>query len=486
MRDELDRAAAGCLFPGFEGIAAPDWISRWLDRGLGGVVLFARNIESPKQVAALTRALRDGRADVLVATDEEGGDVTRLEARTGSSFPGNWALGVVDDPELTEEIADEIAGELAAVGINFDLAPVADVNSNPDNPVIGVRSFGPEPARVARHVSAYVAGIQGRGVAACAKHFPGHGDTSQDSHLALPVVEGDVSGALVPFRAAVAAGVRSIMTAHVRVPALGDEPATLSRRILHDLLRDELGFGGVAITDALEMHAVSATVGVKEAAVRALGAGADALCLGAKVDEALVAAVHGAVLEAVRTGRLGEERLREAAGRVAGLAAWAAQPRPGRAGPDSGLGVARRALAVDGTVRLSRPPLVVELRPAASIAAGDAQHTLAELLGSSRTIRVERAPADAAAMLAGHDGAQPVIVVRDAHRHAWERETVERLVAADPESVVVELGLPLWRPDGPAGYIATYGGGRANLAAAAERLSTRFRRTCGNRLCKPG
>jgi beta-N-acetylhexosaminidase len=472
MRDELDRAAAACLFPGFDGRTPPDWVLRWLERGLGGVVLFGQNIASREQVAALTRALRGARGDVLVATDEEGGDVTRLEARAGSSFPGNWALGVVDDPALTERVAAEIAAELAAVGINFDLAPVADVNSNPNNPVIGVRSFGSEPAHVARHVGAYVTGIQGRGVAACAKHFPGHGDTSQDSHLELPVVEGDVSGALEPFRAAVAAGVRSIMTAHVRVPVLDEEPATLSRRILHDLLRGELGFEGVTITDALEMQAVSATVGVEEGAVRALAAGADALCVGAKVDAALVQRIHEAVVEAVRTGRLGEERLREAAVRIGDLGRWAAAPTAEPCEAGSGLEAARRALAVDGDVNLPSPPFVVELRPEASIAAGEAQHSLAELLGSASTIRLDRAPADAGAVLPAPDGARPVIVVRDAHRHAWERETVERLLAVDPESVVVELGLPVWRPDRAGGYIATYGGGRANLAAAAERLNT--------------
>jgi len=262
MTGELGRAAATCLFPSFDGATAPDWALRWLERGLGGVVLFARNIESPDQVSALARSLRAEHCDLLIATDEEGGDVTRLESRTGSSYPGNWALGVVDDTALTEQVAASIAGELAAVGINYDFAPVADVNSNAANPVIGIRSFGSEPALVARQVAAFVTGLQGQGVAACAKHFPGHGDTSQDSHLELPVVAGDLDEALEPFRAAIAAGVRSVMTAHVRVPSLDDEQATLSPRILQELLREELGFAGVAITDALEMRAVSATVGI--------------------------------------------------------------------------------------------------------------------------------------------------------------------------------------------------------------------------------
>jgi beta-N-acetylhexosaminidase len=223
----VERAAAACLLPGFVGLSAPEWVRGWIERGLGGVVLFGQNIDSSGQVRDLTASLRAESDDLLVATDEEGGDVTRLEARRGSSYPGNWALGIVDDVALTEAVSASIAADLAGVGINLDFAPVADVNSNPDNPVIGIRSFGSEPSLVARHVRAFVTGLQVGGVAGCAKHFPGHGDTSQDSHLELPVVEGDVGEALEPFRAAIAAGVRSIMTAHVAYPSL--DPASFSR-----------------------------------------------------------------------------------------------------------------------------------------------------------------------------------------------------------------------------------------------------------------
>ena len=466
MTGELGRAAATCLFPSFDGVTAPDWILRWLERGLGGVVLFARNIESPDQVSALARSLRAEHSDLLIATDEEGGDVTRLESRTGSSYPGNWALGVVDDTALTEQVAASIAGELAAVGINYDFAPVADINSNAANPVIGIRSFGSEPALVARQVAAFVTGLQGQGVAACAKHFPGHGDTSQDSHLELPVVDGDLDQALEPFRAAIAAGVRSVMTAHVRVPSLDDEQATLSPRILQELLREELGFAGVAITDALEMRAVSATVGIEEGAVRALAAGADALCLGAEVDDRLVESTHGAILEAVTSGRLTSERLLEAAARVDELAVWAR--KPSAEAPRRGLGadVARRALEVKGEVRISGQPLVLDLRPTASIAAGEVMHSLGDVLEASETIvLVEGEPV----AVPPSDGRPVVIVLRDAHRHEWERAAAERLLRDASEAVVVEVGLPLWRPEGVP-WIATHGSGRANLEAAAGAL----------------
>ena len=183
----LERAAAACLWPGFPGHEAPDWVRRWLADGLGGVVLFAWNVRDSEQLAALTASLRAEQEGVVVATDEEGGDVTRLEAARGSSYPGNLALGAVDDVALTKRVAAAIGADLRAVGVTLNLAPVADVNSNPDNPVIGVRSFGSDSGLVARHVAAFVRGLQGAGVAACAKHFPGHGDTAEDPHLELPM-----------------------------------------------------------------------------------------------------------------------------------------------------------------------------------------------------------------------------------------------------------------------------------------------------------
>jgi beta-N-acetylhexosaminidase len=177
----LEPAAAACLFPPLGALVD----------GSGGVVLFARDIGSPEQLAELTASLRADRPELLIAVDEEGGDVTRLEAADGSSFPGNLALGAVDDVGLTRRVGAAIGGELAAAGVNFDLAPVADVIVDQANPIVGVRSFGSDPALVSRHVAAFVEGVQGVGVAACAKHFPGHGESLADSHLELPSVETD-------------------------------------------------------------------------------------------------------------------------------------------------------------------------------------------------------------------------------------------------------------------------------------------------------
>jgi beta-N-acetylhexosaminidase len=473
MSSELERLAAGCLFPGFPGQAPSDQLRRWLERGLGGVVLFARNVRDREQVAALTGDLRADRPDLLVAVDEEGGDVTRLEAEAGSSYPGNHALGAIDDVTLTEEVAAALAGDLAAVGINLDLAPVADVNSNPRNPVIGVRSFGSDTKLVARHTAAFVAGLQGGGVAACAKHFPGHGDTEQDSHLEAAVAAGPLDEALVPFRAAIDAGVHAVMTAHIVVRGLGDAPATLNREILHGLLRRELGFEGLLLTDALEMRAVSGTVGVEEGAVRALEAGADALCLGHDLEPD---AIHRTLVDAVRSGRLQEDRLREAAARVGRTGARAAPAAPGPADRrDIGAAAARRAIETEGDPALTRPPLVIELVPDPSIAAGRTGRGLGEALRSriagTEAHRAHEAPEDPVSLLQGRSDQQLVVGLRDAHRHDWQRTVAEALLAAAPDAIVVETGVPEWRPPGTA-YVATHGAGRVNLEAAAELLAT--------------
>jgi beta-N-acetylhexosaminidase len=471
----LREAALGCLFPGFEGLEPPEWIRRRLSEGLDGVVLYARNVESREQLAALTAALRAEREDALVAIDEEGGDVTRLEASTGSSYPGNAALGAVDDVELTEQVAAALGADLREVGVTLDLAPVADVNSNPANPIIGIRSFGVHTDLVSRHVAAFVRGLQSVGVAACAKHFPGHGDTSADSHLELPTIDVDratlLERELPPFRAAIEAGTKSLMTAHIRVPALDDEPATLSRVFLTELLRDELGFDGMVMTDALEMRAISASVGVEEGAVRAIAAGADALCFGHDLADDDVESVVTALERAVAARRIPEERLVEASGRVREVAAWARSVRMAeRPGAGVGVDAARRALHVDGRAQLARDALVVELVTTPSIAAGKSRgpgETLTELLPRAQLLHLsERDHPEPRT----DQGRQLVVVTKDAHRHAWQREMVESLVHGGGDAIVVEVGLPHWRPKDSSAYVVTYGSARVNLEAAAAAI----------------
>jgi beta-N-acetylhexosaminidase len=481
MSDDIERWAAGCVLASFPGHQPPDWLRRWLERGLGGVVLFADNVRDGEQVAELNGALRAEREDLVVAIDEEGGDVTRLEAASGSSYPGNLALGAVDELELTRAVAGAIADGLRAAGVTLNLAPVADVNSNPQNPVIGVRSFGSEPELVARHVAAFVTGSQERGVAACAKHFPGHGDTALDSHLELPVVDEErdelLAGPLLPFRAAVGAGVAAVMTAHVLVPALDSVPATLSEVVVTGLLRGELGFDGTVVSDALEMRAISAQFGIEEGAMRSLAAGVDALCLGHDVDDGLVERTHTTIVAAVRSGRLRQERLAEAAAAVARLGRFG--PAAGSSdAPDQAVGAeaARRALRVRGNVALDGSPLVVELEPPPMVAAGPAAHSLGGEITARRpasaVVSVHDQSGDSAELARSAEGRPLVIVLRDAARHPWQQRVASELVGLRPDAVVVEIGLPGWLPSGATAFVETYGAGRVNLEAAAELLVT--------------
>lgn len=479
MSDELDRQAAACILASFPGHEVPAWARRWLERGLGGIVLFADNVGERGQLSGLTAALRAERPDLVIAIDEEGGDVTRLEATSGSSYPGNLALGVVDDPALTARVGESIARELAAAGVTMNLAPVADVNSNPLNPVIGVRSFGADPDLVARHVGAFVAGTQGVGVAACAKHFPGHGDTHGDSHLELPTVEGGrdelARGALVPFRAAVEAGVRAVMTAHISVPRIDAAPATVSPAIVTGLLRSELGFDGLVISDALEMRALAGTVGVEEGAVRAIAAGVDALCLGHDVDEGYVERIHGALLGAVQSGSLAAERVGEAAQAVGHAVSAADVDVDGRPDRSTGAEAARRAVRGRGEFALRSAPLVIELVPDPMVAAGAKAHGLGEALAGrwpdTDVVALYGPPADTRAVLGSARKRSLVVVLRDAARHEWQQSVARALVGERPDAVIVETGLPGWLPEDATAFVETHGAGRVNLEAAAELLA---------------
>ncbi|MHA7985646.1 beta-N-acetylhexosaminidase [Rathayibacter sp. CAU 1779] len=333
MGDPLQRARAiaTTLLPGFVGTELPEALRARLESGLGGVCVFGPNIESPAQLNALNEAILTANPLAVIAIDEESGDVTRLNYADGSPYPGAAVLGRLDETELTRRVGRSVASALRATSCTLDFAPDVDVNSNPDNPVIGVRSFGSDAALVARHGAAFVDGLQSTGVAACAKHFPGHGDTAMDSHLALPVIDRSLDELrereLVPFRAAIQAGVRTVMTSHIMLPQVDAErPATFSPRILQGLLRDELGFGGVIVTDALDMKGASAETGIPEAAVRALAAGCDLLCIGTETTDELIGEIVSAVEEAIASGRLSADRVAEAAGRVRALAEPLVEP----------------------------------------------------------------------------------------------------------------------------------------------------------------
>jgi beta-N-acetylhexosaminidase len=477
----LARDAAGVVLPSFPGHEAPPWILEGLADGLAGVVLFGGNIGDADQATHLCAELRRARDDLVVAIDEEGGDVTRLAHATGSPYPGNAALGAADDTTLTRRVFRALGFELARIGVTLDLAPSVDVNTAADNPVIGTRAFGSDPHLVARHGVAAVAGLHDAGVAACVKHFPGHGATREDSHLGLPTVDVTLdmlrSRDLQPFVATMAAGVRSVMTAHVRVPELtGELPATLSAAALQTLLRKELGFDGVVVTDALEMRGARRDGSVALTAAEAFVAGADLLCLGPRQGPDVIAATVAAVADAVVGGRVSRARLEASGARVAELRAWripvAAAPHD--ADRASGMEAARAAVRIRGAAMALDRPVVVQLQAPATIAAGTVPWGIAPALltaNEGEVLGVDHPGARPADLLARATGRSLVVVVRDAHRHPWMVDLVETLVAARPDTVIIEMGLPVWQPHHPGPYIATYGAARVNAAAALELLS---------------
>ena len=321
----IEEKVGQLIMVGFEGTQANEAIETHIrERFVGGVVLFSRNIQSPQQMAELTNELQRlaeataRQIPLFIGIDQEGGWVIRLK-EGATVLPGNMALGATNSTELAERAGEITAVELAAVGVNLNFAPVMDVNNNPDNPVIGRRSFGESPELVSRLGVPYIQGLQRNGVLATAKHFPGHGDTTVDSHFDLPTVNHDLERIhaleLQPFRAAIDADVAAIMTAHIIYPAFdANRPATISPTILTDLLRKELGFDGLLITDDMEMKAIDDLYRSGEAAVMAVEAGADivmVLWTPAKQIE-----VFDALLSAVKSGRISQARLNQSIERI--------------------------------------------------------------------------------------------------------------------------------------------------------------------------
>ncbi|GHF20015.1 sugar hydrolase [Pseudolysinimonas yzui] len=455
------------LLPGFVGTTLPGWVADRLRGGLAGVCLYGENVVSAAQLAALVAEIRAVKPDALVAIDEEGGDVTRVHYLDGSPYPGAALLGRLDDVGLTAAVGAAVAGELRGIGVDLNLAPVADVNSDPRNPVIGVRSFGADPALAARHVAAFTTAHEHAGVATSVKHFPGHGDTAADSHLALPVVDVglDVLRArdLPPFRAAIDAGARTVMTSHILLPQIDPSgPATFSSRILGDLLRRELGFEGVIISDALDMAGAAefpspdGATGIPAAAARALAAGCDLLCLGTGGSPAQLDAIAEAVAD------VDPARLADASSRVASLVASL------RSAPvdvealdlDAARLVAGFAVAEGATPAPDATLVAVETT--ANIAVGVAPWGPAAAGADVRTIRAgEPLPADLA------PEATVILVAKDVHRHPEVAALADVVRATRPGSLVIDMG---W-PSGPVD-VATYGGSRGVGAALLHWLRT--------------
>ncbi|GAA2179758.1 glycoside hydrolase family 3 N-terminal domain-containing protein [Brooklawnia cerclae] len=467
--------AHGVLMPGFPGTSIPSWLAEALDAGLAGVVLFAENTPSVEATRRITDAVHAIRPQAVVSCDEEGGDVTRLQASSGSSLPGNAALGVLDDPALTRETAAAYGHLIAMAGIDLALSPCLDVAGEPLNPVIGVRSFGASAELVGRHGRAFVAGLADAGVASCGKHFPGHGDTKADSHLSLPVLDVDATTLRErdeqPFATA---RPDAVMTAHIVVPARGTEPASLSAWATGDIRG--LGLGGPIITDALGMRAISDRWDMGEACVRALEAGADLLLLDAPHNRDARTGLEeaaAAIDAAVASGRLRAADLRASATRNATLA------RPGRpdfsvAGTASllsrldGLGdrIASAALVSQGDVRLRGTPVLVDLRRRVNHASGSQGNPL---LTSLRARDPRTLTADVDGLSSVGDAQQVVALTRQPLGDPEEGRALARLLEARPDAVVVHTGTAAAAPRSER-LVLTHGGGAANARAAVAAL----------------
>ena len=364
LRD-IRRHVGQLSIAGFAGYSIPpDLRALAREFDLGGIILFARNVDAPDQVADISREAQTLAQELplWVSVDQEGGRVARLKAPF-TVWPPMLTLGRSGDTQLAIRFARALAAELKAVGISLDYTPVLDVLTNAKNPVIGDRALAERAEDVAALGRAIITTLQGEGIAACGKHFPGHGDTAVDSHFELPLIEHPPDRLeaveLVPFRAAIDAGVASIMTAHILIPALDAErPATLSPQIVDGMLKRQLGYGGLVLSDDLEMKAISSRYGIPEATVEAIAAGCDAVLMCGASQETQAAALE-AVIRAVEQGTLPEKRVEDALARhrrvkerfLAPRAHAAAQRRRAarRARPRRASGRRRR----DGQVRVT-------------------------------------------------------------------------------------------------------------------------------------
>jgi beta-N-acetylhexosaminidase len=321
LRDKIGQM----LLCGFHGTEPEGEVQTLLrDYPVGGVIYFTRNVVSPEQVERLSDGLQHtaragGNVPLWIAIDQEGGMVARITQGI-TLMPGQMATAAAGSVQDAYDAAHISGMELKSMGINMNFAPVLDVNNNPNNPVIGVRSFGESPEAAAEFGTAAITGFQNAGIAATAKHFPGHGDTDTDSHLDLPVIPHDRARVnqieLVPFRAAIAAGVDAVMSAHIYFPALETErlPVTLSHSVLTGLLRKELGYEGMIVTDCMEMKAIANHYGTVQAAVMAVEAGADLVLISHTAQ--LQKEAFEALMNAVSSGRISERRIDESVKRL--------------------------------------------------------------------------------------------------------------------------------------------------------------------------
>jgi beta-N-acetylhexosaminidase len=495
----LARGVIGVGFPGTTADTAP--LDALRAFGPGALILFARNVGTPGELRDLVGSLRETASPPpLITVDQEGGRVERIQHGV-AALPSAMAVGATGDVALAEKLGTLLGRDLARLGINVDLAPVADLSLQPRSVVVATRAYGDDPERVGAFAGAFAHGLERAGVAATVKHFPGHGSTAEDSHVALPRVSADAATLrardLVPFARAIADRAASIViTAHVVIEAFDpDRPATISHKVLTGLLRGELGYDGIVATDCLEMDAIAGSMGTVRGAVEALAAGADLLLISHHLELAQQAA--DAIVAAVDAGEIPLARLQEAHERVRGLRERLAKPSELAEPVDDEwpLDAARRAVTVlrgDARLRAGKPVTVISFEGTGvdNVARSGGRARADETPSLSSALRrrgwkseVMRVPLEPAAsdidVLLEHVPAlgdrEFVIVTRDAHLYPAQKDAVTRILALAPDALVVSARSPydalLW-PQAQR-VICIYGGQIVSLEGCADVLSGR-------------
>ncbi len=478
---DLRALAAGVLCVGFDATRIePEFEAKLRETPLAGLILFARNIESLAQTRALTDTIREILPDPIIAIDQEGGRVARL--RDGvEELPAMLALAATGDVQLAERAGAQMGFDLRRAGVNVDYAPVLDLALYKMNTVIGARSFGDDPQQVVQFAAAFARGLRAQGIVPTFKHFPGHGSTAVDSHLDLPVIDLDEatlrSRDLAPF-AALLPDAEAVMTAHIVVRSFDpDQPATLSHKILTELLRVELGFPGVCFTDCMQMDAIAKSVGSAQGAVEALIAGAD--CVLISHDYTIAKESIGLIVEAVAEGRLASERLQEAFQRVQTLRLKLRPPLPlDAAPPHPGVGkeIGRRAVTlIRGSSHAATDASIVVTFEGTTVEGVQGMHTEhAALAHDVPQIRLplDPEPGDVEAMLTNvrGSGKRPIVLMRRAHVYTRQHAAVQRIVDTFPNALVVSTREPFDAFDisGAQNVLCTYGDDKPSMSGLAE------------------
>ena len=490
----LEQKIGQLMLVGFDGTTlTPEFRAVIQQLHIGGVIFYDRNVASPQQVAQLNADLQaaaraNGDPLLFTAIDQEGGVVARLrEDRGFTEFPGQMAVAATNDVENARRIARALADELNALGFNMDLTPDLDVNNNPDNPIISTRSFGADPARVATYGVAYIETLQRAGIIAIGKHFPGHGDTAIDSHAALPTVPHDRARLdaveLVPFRAAMRANVAGIMTAHITFPAIDPTPglaATLSPRVLKGLVRDEMHYDGLIMTDELTMGAL-ATSGypAPRAAVAALRAGADVLLF--QTGYAMHREAHAALVDAVKRGEIPEARVDEALRRVLRVKAqFGLMTKDEGRTPEARVGLSEtraisREVARQAVTLVRDEAQRVPLKPNTPLLVVETgAYGLGQRLGAmTLQAKAQPTPSEITMVVNAAEGRTVIVLTSDVAKNRTQADLVNALLKANAPLIVVAARSPYDLrafPNAPT-YLAIYGANPPMLDALAEVLT---------------